>query len=150
VTDERPVPAQYDWALKVWEAMRDAATPEQMEGEDAPVLVYQGHLTNLFQQFKVPNPYYSKITTAFKNQGYAVQLRRGGGSAESRWALLKEPDPESFREAATRNRVRQGKVGQLEQRVNDLQKLAISSVERLERVTLRLQERVEALEQKGI
>lgn len=125
--DDRPVPALYDWAKKVYDKMLFEAKPEGDENDelDEPQMVYEGHLTNLHRELGVPNPHYTAVMRALKAGGCVVQIRRGGGTAMSKWALLKEPDPDAFVEAAGRRMVNRSKVGILEQRLNDLQKLVV-------------------------
>lgn len=132
MTDEqdRPVPRLYDWAVGVFDKMFAQAKPEEVDGETC--MVYEGHLTNLFRDLDVPNPYYTKITKALKAQECVLQLRRGGGSAMSRWIMIKKPESDSFREMTERGQAPRGKVAMLEQRVGDLTKLVRTQNERLE------------------
>jgi hypothetical protein len=94
----------------------------------------------------VPNPYYTTVNRALKLQGCIIQLRRGGGAALSKWALIKEPKPEDFRDAAERKHASRSKVGQLEQQVRDLRRLIIDLRERHEHFLNNLQDRLERLE----
>lgn len=120
--------------------MVSEAKAETVEDDEAdePQLIYEGHLTNLFRDLGVPNPHYTAVMRALKAQNCVVQIRRGGGTAMSKWALLKEPEAEAFVEAAGRRTATKGKMGQLEQRFNDLQKLLIRTIERLDELEERL------------
>ena len=80
------LPAVYYHAQQVYQEMFNRAG---MAGEDQ--LVYEGHLTKLFLDLHFSTPYYAKVTHALRAMGCIRQLRRGGGSAESQWELLREP-----------------------------------------------------------
>ena len=155
MTDEKPVPALYDWSLKVWTEMQTRATMEVLEEGEDPKMIYEGHLTNLFRDLQVPNPYYTTVRKKLMQLGCLVQLRRGGGSALSKWELVKKPSEEAFKDAGELNRVPRGKVGILEQQVRDIKKMAQGLIEefesyksRSERIFLSLQERIVDLEEK--
>jgi hypothetical protein len=136
--DDRTVPKLFDWALSVYDAMHRASTMQEIVEGNPPVRVYEGHLTNLCRDLDMPNPYYTKIMKALKELGCVEQLRRGGGSAMSRWILIKAPESGQFIDRVERQSARNGKVGQLEQRLRDLQKLVINQGERIEAAHERL------------
>jgi len=130
--NERPMPALWNYVKRVYAAMEDAAEVEQlMEDDEATGLVYTGHLTGLFQEMNIPNPYYTSVTRALKAMECVLQLRRGGGSATSRWALLGPPKEEIFlsRDLGTGATVagHKGKIGMLEQRIRDLTKRMLAA-----------------------
>jgi hypothetical protein len=115
-----PAPALYEWATKVFAAMKAEAQPDQVDGK--PVLTYTGHLTALFRNLEAPNPYYTTVKNALVAQGCMEQLRRGGGSSMSKWVLIKEPEEEGFRDAMQRGQRPRGKVAVLEQQLRDLKR----------------------------
>jgi hypothetical protein len=122
---EEVTPALFDHAKRLYEVMLDRSHNEEVpvEDEDLPsvqVRVYEGHLTRLFSELGLPNPYYTKILDALKAQNCVEQIRRGGGVALSKWALLEPPTEESFKILLDRKRAPRGKVEGLEQRVRDL------------------------------
>jgi len=121
VTDERetPPPAQFEWAAKVYEAMRERATQMEVDGTERQV--YEGHLTQLYRDIGAPNPYYTSVQRALVDMGCVEQLRRGGGSAMSKWLLVKEPDAGDFEEKVLSRRPK-GKVAMLEQQIRALTK----------------------------
>jgi hypothetical protein len=103
MTDDNPVPAMFDHAARVYGEMAKRANMEDMplsEGDEGGLtqnaLVYKGHLTNLFQELGIPNPYYTAVMKALKAMNCVEQYRRGGGPAMSQWILLTEPTEEGF------------------------------------------------------
>lgn len=88
--EERPMPALWGYVDKVYRKMEDTA-----EAEDDD-LVYTGHLTGLFQELGIPNPYYTSVMAALKAMGCVLQLRRGGGTSRSKWQLVTPPTEELF------------------------------------------------------
>lgn len=138
-TAEEVTPALFDHARRVYEEMlrRSHKEFQNVEGggsatEDDTVDVYEGHLTRLFADLTIPNPYYTKILDALKGQNCIAQLRRGGGAALSKWALLEPPTEESFRAITERRRAPKGKQAQLEQRVGDVLRQYQEIVNRVE------------------
>lgn len=114
---DRPTPAMWDHVQLVFNEMEKRSTIEQLAGE--PVKVYEGHLTGLFQELGIPNPYYTHIMKALKAMGCVDQIRRGGGAAYSKWQLCYPPTEEGFMtydDNRLPNRAK-GKIGALEQRV---------------------------------
>lgn len=131
-TIEELTPALYDHSLRLYEAMLVKSHQESIETEDnqsdgegmsptpKTVSVYEGHLTKLFAELGLPNPYYTKILDVLKGQNCIEQLRRGGGVAQSRWLLLEQPTEEGFKILTERKRMPKGKVAIIEQRTKDL------------------------------
>jgi hypothetical protein len=146
VSDEQEVtPALYDHACRVYEEMVKRSSIEAMQIVEDPstvthdeaykeVRVYEGHLTRLFSDLQIANPYYTKIRNALVDQNCIEQLRRGGGAAKSKWILHHEPDEETFKTIMERRHVgtRQQKGQILEQRVKDLTKMVSDLTERVE------------------
>jgi hypothetical protein len=83
-------PALLEHCTNVYNAMqvRAAKTPEG--------LVYEGFLTQLFVELDLSIPYYTHVMRKLKAMDCVRQLRRGGGSAPSRWLLLQDPSLELF------------------------------------------------------
>lgn len=136
-TTEELTPALFDHSKRLYDAMLAASHKEvaydNPEGavpgaQGTEVDIYEGHLTRLFAELNLPNPYYTKILDVLKAQNCITQLRRGGGVALSRWCLLEPPTEEGFKILTERKRAPKGKVAIIEQRTNDLMK----SVSRLE------------------
>lgn len=105
------VPQMYDHCTRVYAAMSKEAKEEiveidlEVEGKQLSMadlqvpptrLVYEGHLTKIFNQLELATPYYTSVLTHLKKMGCVQQLRRGGGSQTSRWELIKEPDVSDF------------------------------------------------------
>jgi hypothetical protein len=135
---ERPVPKQYDWATELYKKMLEEATPVEQVAQPGdpvtPVMVYEGHLTRLFSELNIPNPYYTSLMKALKTMGCVEQLRRGGGAAMSQWVLHRAPTEDDFREFRERNAPNTSKFGQLEQQVRDLRRLASAQAEDMEKM----------------
>lgn len=128
---DAPTPALYDHAKRVYEEMVNRGRREirhDVEGgqtitDDDYVNVYEGHLTKLFNELGIANPYYTKIRDALVAQGCIEQLRRGGGQAFSKWVLVKWPEESTFRSFMERNKAPKGKVNVLEQQVKDMRRM---------------------------
>ena len=139
VTNEDVTPRLFDHAKQVYEEMEkrsrkeaDSGTIEEGVVPAAMLDVYEGHTTRLFSDLGIANPYYTKIMEALKAQGCIDQIRRGGGSATSKWVLNYPPEEEGFRAIMERKRAPKGKGAILEQRVRDLTVQVNSLEERVE------------------
>jgi hypothetical protein len=141
---EELTPALFDHAKTLYEEMLKRSHKEQLPdvevvvGTTPHVDVYEGHLTRLFAELALPNPYYTKILNALKGQNCIEQLRRGGGVAFSKWVLNCPPTEEGFKRIMERKRAPKGKQAELEQRVQDLTKWTNRLEERLGIVEERL------------
>lgn len=153
---EELTPRLFDHAKAVYEEMLKRSHKEMVEhgyaeGETQPeveVAIYEGHLTRLFADLQIPNPYYTKIMDVLKGQNCLEQLRRGGGVALSRWMLLEPPTEEGFKVLTERKRAPKGKTAILEQRVGDLMRMTSnlqSAFETLEEAYNDLYKRVQEL-----
>jgi hypothetical protein len=138
----------------VYEEMknRSAAHTILEEGSDLGRIadVYEGHLTQLFSSLGIANPYYSKIRDALVAQGCMEQLRRGGGSALSKWVLVKPPDEETFRSFMEMKRRPRGKANILEQQLVGLKKMVNDSITLQEAQEMRITVLERKLESAGI
>jgi len=151
-TVEEVTPKLFDHAKRVYDEMLRRSHKEmigpQHNGEvdlsnTKEVDVYEGHLTTLFADLQIANPYYTRIMDALKGQNCMEQLRRGGGSAMSKWILHAPPTEEGFRAIMDRNRVPKGGVKMLEQRVKDLTRMVHGLTDEVESATRRI-DRLEA------
>jgi hypothetical protein len=111
----------------------------QTVSQDDAKNVYEGHLTRLFSDLGIANPYYSKIRDALVAQGCIDQLRRGGGSALSKWIVVKPPEEETFRSFMEMKRRPQGKTNILEQQVSGLRGMVNDAMNALEMMETRIQ-----------
>jgi hypothetical protein len=145
---EELTPALFDHAKRLYEEMLKASHKEESydkdpESEQAKVEgvqvtmvdIYEGHLTRLFSDLGLPNPYYTKILDVLKSQNCITQLRRGGGKGLSRWCMHTPPTEEGFKKLTERRRPTKGKQAELEQRVKDLTHLSNELYERIETLT---------------
>lgn len=112
--DDKPTSIVYDHCVNVYEEMKNQSREEERG------LVYEGHLTKLFNSLQLSTPYYTSVKNHLTAMGCIEQLRRGGGNAPSRWLLLAEPDEETFNDIVDQKRSKTGRVAVVEQRVRDL------------------------------
>ena len=142
--DEKPTPALFDHAVRVYEEMLKRSSKDYltMTNEEAAALdadpqqvdVYEGHLTRLFADLNIANPYYTKIMNTLVELGCVEQLRRGGGKAQSKWVLCKAPVEDIFKDFVERKRQPQTRLHQLEQRIKDLVRITQDQDARIERL----------------
>jgi hypothetical protein len=59
--------------------------------------VYVGSITKLFDELRLPQAYYSRITQQLKKLGYAEQIERGAPGRPSVWKLWHRPDPDTWK-----------------------------------------------------
>lgn len=91
--DNEPLPAIYEHCERIYYNMAELAQPDP-DNFDLPV--YEGFLTRLFADSNLSVPYYSHVMRLLTAMDCTRQLRRGGGNAPSRWALIQAPTPELF------------------------------------------------------
>jgi hypothetical protein len=123
VEQEAPLPALYEHCRTVYKLMEEEAKlihPDQ----GGTTLVWEGHLTKLFQRLHLSVPYYTSVTRELKRMGCVTQKRRGGGNAPSQWIILTEPTEELFRSNGNRtgytHNKRRTRLDMLQQQVADL------------------------------
>jgi hypothetical protein len=122
------IPAMYEHAAAVYAAMREVAVQDETTGQ----VVYEGHLTALFRKLHLSVPYYTHIKNRLVNMGCIEQLRRGGGTAQSRWILWKVPTLEEYKQAvAGKPRTRGDWYLGVEQRQRDMMRLIKSQDEQI-------------------
>lgn len=102
MTAPKAPPRLYEHICTVFGEMRKRATPQTING--VHTLVYEGHITKLFQQLGLPGPTYSTVLPRLVQMGCIAQLSRGGGSAVSRWSLLDDPTLEGFENSSPKER----------------------------------------------
>lgn len=119
---EKPTPTLFEHCVAVFQEMEGQARDEGAEG-----LIYEGHLTKLFNQLGLSAPYYTSVMRRLKQMDCVVQVRRGGGTSTSRWRLVRVPSEESFRSHEDMKVRPNGKYATLEQglrsaheRINEL------------------------------
>lgn len=109
-------------------------------------MVYSGHLTKLITgpPINLPIPYYTQIRGALIGMGCAQQLKRGGGSSPSRWALFEEPTLERFERWKTASELSSdkptSKTSQNERMIRDLHARVESLEEAFQELISSLQE----------
>ena len=131
------VPAVFEHAVRVYREMEKHSAPDEETG----LMVYEGHLTNLFKKLLLSVPYYTLIKNQLIGMGCIEQVRRGGGNATSKWVLWKEPELDAWKDfnpkRARRGNATQQMAGQikdLHERVVYLEGLCKGMMARLERM----------------
>lgn len=121
-TEQSAPPKLFSHACRVFEEMHKQSKPQKIAdgGTERHALVYEGFMTQLFRDLNLSTPYYSKILRRLQRMGCIIQLSRGGGNAPSRWELLKEPERDAFDDAENARRRIPTRLGQVEQRVVDI------------------------------
>lgn len=85
------VPALFEHCEAAYGAMLAEAIETEV-GEGVVLPVYEGFLTKLFtEKLFLSNPYYTHVMKRLRAMDCVRQLRRGGSSTPSKWALLKKP-----------------------------------------------------------
>lgn len=118
--NEKPTLMLFDHCVRVYDRMALEAQPMEVDGIEGTIMVYEGHLTKLFQSLELPGPYYTSIMKNLTTMDCVAQLRRGGGAALSRWIIKMAPTEQSFASVQSMRRAPQGKYAVLEQQVRDL------------------------------
>ena len=118
-SDDRPMKALYEHCINVYERMLEEAAPP--EEPDGPRL-YEGHLTQIFQELQLSTPYYTSVLRTLKSMGCIEQVKRGGGNARSKWVLICAPTEEGFQAVDGRATPKQGSHAALQQQVAALTK----------------------------
>ena|ERR1700683_2922719 len=88
-------PATFDKAERIFNLMSERATREPIYDGGFDV-VYEGFLTGLFSELHFAAPQYTIVMQVLKAMGCVEQLTRGGGSAQSRWRLIKPPTIQDY------------------------------------------------------
>lgn len=104
---EEVMPALFEHCVNCYNAMtKEAETRTNEAGET--LTVWTGFFTSLIRdQLHLSTPYYTSIRQILVGMGCIRQLRRGGGTGESIWELIKMPTPELFINASPPKRAAQ-------------------------------------------
>lgn len=125
VEEREPIPALFEQCLEVYETMADSASfMKPYPDSEEELLVYEGFLTRLItKDLNYSNPYYTKVTKRLKAMDCIRQVKRGGSTTPSRWALLKTPQLEHFRDVSSQVTTRpSGRIEGIEQQLRDINK----------------------------
>jgi len=99
--------------------MESDSHEEKIEG--VMVKVWVGHSTKMFLELGLPVPYYTSVMHKLQAMQCLMQLHRGGGAGESKWALLNEPTRELFDNSKDRVTGRPTSKDSFNQRMRDMQ-----------------------------
>lgn len=121
-------PALYEHCQVIYSAMDKSST---VEGEHK---VWTGFATHLFKDHNLSVPYYTQVMRMLRAMECLKQVRRGGGTAESKWLLFQEPSMELFDKASTIPGARLGgnKSAQTDQMIRDLNTRLLALEDRFE------------------
>ena len=89
--EEQSVSALLDHCRAIYKAMEAESVTTPSEG-----CVYTGHLTHLFIEVGLGQPYYTAVTRKLKSMDCIRMIKRGGSTAQSKWLLLQEPSESLF------------------------------------------------------
>jgi hypothetical protein len=137
------VPALYEHARNVYaEMVKQAKYVRRSDGVE--LLVYEGHLTQLFKKLRLSTPYYTTLKNRLIDMNCIEQIKRGGGSATSQWVLWNQPTLAAWGIVVARSpRVRGDRTTVLEQRQRDQLEL----IKVLSAAVKELSEKVDTLQQ---
>jgi hypothetical protein len=88
------MPAIFGHCEAVYRKMEEESKVMTVEGQE--VQVYEGFLTKLFNDLNLAVPYYTAVMRELRKMDCVRQIRRGGGTAPSRWMLVQAPVEEVF------------------------------------------------------
>jgi len=83
------MPSLYQHCITIYDAMKETAVVTEFE--DSELLAYEGFLTKLFIREHMSVPYYTSVMQELQQMDCVRQLRRGGGSSPSLWAMIQRP-----------------------------------------------------------
>lgn len=110
-------PALFEHVSTIYSAMKETANEESDQGH----AIWTGFATHLFEEKGLSIPYYTQVMRMLQAMDCLRQLRRGGGSAPSKWLLVQEPTLEQFDKAcAIPGAYRGSKSAQTDQMLRDL------------------------------
>lgn len=94
-------PALYEHCVRAYNAlMQEAvyvAVADEVNGGKKQIVVWEGMFTAFITtQLNLSTPYFTSIRRELIRMGCIRQLRRGGGSSQSLWELLRTPTLELF------------------------------------------------------
>ena len=118
------VPALFNHCVEVWEMMHSESQQVTLDDNGMPLTVqmWEGYTTKLFRTLRLAVPQYTKVMQALQAMDCVRQIRRGGGSAMSQWALIQYPKLDSFKvRAGTSYKSKAGQASvQNAQQIRDL------------------------------
>jgi len=116
MTDHEPVPpALFEHVSTIYQAMD--ATASEEDGHR----IWTGFATHLFVEHGLSVPYYTQVMRMLTAMDCLRQLRRGGGTAPSRWLLNQVPTMALFDKACEiPGAYRGSKSAQTDQMMRDL------------------------------
>jgi hypothetical protein len=132
--DLEVVPALFEHACNVYKTMEESSEMDDTLG----LRVYEGHLTNLFRKLLLSVPYYTEIKNRLISIGCIEQVRRGGGTAMSRWVLWKEPTLDEWKYASSKRPGRGNAVTVIQQQIKDLSAMCRKLTMDVEQLQLRV------------
>lgn len=120
------VPALFEHCVEVYQKMAADAEPMVINdiNDGIAIPVWEGFTTKLFRTLNLSVPYYSKVTQHLKGMDCIRQVRRGGSTTPSVWALIQPPTMELFRTRGARDlspsfATKATELMQLQQQVRD-------------------------------
>ena len=115
-TETAVPPALFEHVSTIYNAMAEGAE-EDKDGNK----IWTGFATHLFKEYDLSVPYYTQVMRMLQAMDCLRQLRRGGGTAPSKWLLNQEPSMELF-DAACQipGAYRGSKAAQTDQMLRDL------------------------------
>jgi len=117
MSDDTVPPALFEHVTTIYTAMKSTAE----DSESGVGKVWTGFATHLFEEHNLSIPYYTQVMRMLQAMDCLRQLRRGGGSAPSKWLLVQEPTMELFdRACAIPGAYRGSKSAQTDQMLRDL------------------------------
>lgn len=110
-------PALFEHVSTIYNAMLAGEIEEDKDGHK----IWTGFATHLFKEHDLSVPYYTQVMRMLQAMDCLRQLRRGGGTAPSKWLLNQEPTMELF-DAACQipGAYRGSKAAQTDQMLRDL------------------------------
>ncbi len=113
---ENVPPALFEHVSTIYSAMKETAK-EESDG----TTVWTGFATHLFEEKGLSIPYYTQVMRMLQAMDCLRQLRRGGGSAPSKWLLVQDPTLVQFDKACEiPGAYRGSKSAQTDQMLRDL------------------------------
>ena len=115
-TETAVPPALFEHVSTIYNAMA-----REVEEDKDGNKVWTGFATHLFKEYDLSVPYYTQVMRMLQAMDCLRQLRRGGGTAPSKWLLNQEPSMELF-DAACQipGAYRGSKAAQTDQMLRDL------------------------------
>ena len=115
-TETAVPPALFEHVSTIYNAMA-----EEVEEDKDGNKIWTGFATHLFKEYDLSVPYYTQVMRMLQAMDCLRQLRRGGGTAPSKWLLNQEPSMELF-DAACQipGAYRGSKAAQTDQMLRDL------------------------------